>query len=95
MPCAFRSLNVGDPESTQPNPPLTISQDDQTYVLHTNASVRQSVEEVHATTTTSLSSSTATAIIENVLDLETDHNSVTCQVEEFALLHLSFVNCGY
>jgi hypothetical protein len=95
MSCAFPSLNVGDSESTQPNPPLTISQDDQTYVLHTNTSVRQSAEEVHATTTTSLASSTATAIIENVLDLETDNNSVTCQVKEFALTDFCFFDCGH
>jgi len=73
-------LSIGNAELTQPNPPLTISQDDQTYVLHTNTSVRQRAEAVHTTSTTNVVPLTAAAIVEDVLDLETDHNSVTCQV---------------
>ncbi|RDX50400.1 hypothetical protein OH76DRAFT_1380349 [Lentinus brumalis] len=81
---AFLSGSESHPE--QPTPPLTIEHDGATYLLHSNGSVRQSVEVVSATGRPALrdvaydSEKLTRALCESSLDLESNQKSMCCQV---------------
>jgi len=81
---SFLEYKVTD--TAQPEPPLTLTLGNLTYVLHTSASVRQSNESVsvdptnrHPAPATSPPSSIG-VVTESILDLESNYRSTVCQI---------------
>ncbi|KAI0721316.1 hypothetical protein C8T65DRAFT_800472 [Cerioporus squamosus] len=81
---AFLSGSEQHPE--QPTPPLVIEHEGTTYLLHSNGSVRQSVEVVSNSGRPDLRDVTydqenlTQALCESILDLESNQKSMRCQV---------------
>ncbi len=74
------SLTSGDPDVTQPVPPLVVSHDGHEYVLATNASVRQSAESLSP-----VSSQDISVTSESLLDLESGYSNAVCVVRLYYL----------
>ncbi|KAK7064139.1 hypothetical protein R3P38DRAFT_2822664 [Favolaschia claudopus] len=64
-----------DPNSPQPEPPLTTVHQDDTYVLYSSSTVRQSVEVSQTNTPATVRMHT-----ESALDLESDQKLASCEI---------------
>ncbi|KAI0715276.1 hypothetical protein C8Q76DRAFT_730142 [Earliella scabrosa] len=79
-------LSGSEEQSTQPTPPFFLEHDGEKYLLHSNVSVRQSIEHVKDSGLPSLRDSSeqkegvTRALCESSLDLESNQKSMHCQV---------------
>ncbi|KAI0931918.1 hypothetical protein AcV5_004709 [Taiwanofungus camphoratus] len=72
-------------DATQPDPPLMFHHGDDTFILHTSASVRQSTEHIDIPGSSTHDeqdnmSSFIKVITESILDLESDQKSTHCEI---------------
>lgn len=82
MPCVSSLSSAGE-NLSQPYSPLTLTYKDETYVLHSSSSVRQSTVSVSTGTVEGVLERPlppVKALRENVLDLESNLNSTICEV---------------
>ncbi|OCH96202.1 hypothetical protein OBBRIDRAFT_883448 [Obba rivulosa] len=63
------------PTATQPDPPLTLMFENESFILHTSATVRHSEELVTCTPGPAFG-----AVTESVLDLESNYKSTHCEI---------------
>lgn len=74
----FTSLLGTDSNSTQPEPPLSVIFNGDTYILGSSDSVRQSADDENFDTDGSTSS--VRVVTESVLDLESSQKATLCEV---------------
>lgn len=64
----------------QPDPPLMMTYDGTMYILHTSATIRQSLESLPPSDSRT---SAQTVVSESILDLESGYRSTGCEVRAF------------
>lgn len=76
----FISLSNTDEKAVQPDPPLMVYHSGRTYVLHTSATIRQSVENVNVPDSNEAAQKTVQVNSESALDLESNKRATLSEV---------------
>lgn len=85
------SLTDNRKDAVQPDPPLILHQDGQTWVLHTSATIRQNLENTEEPTLTEDPLQSSIKVLsESVLDLESNERTTVCEVSRIGILSKSF-----
>lgn len=84
---SFISLQGTDAEITQPLAPLLLTHNGENYILHSSASVRQSIDELPAYDEGRPDPSLA-VVSESVVDLESSQKATSCEVRHLHILEV-------